>query len=90
MTIKAKKKVTIANGVKQKAECFLSDPSGTIKLTLWEDKINDVKEGKTYTFHNVRVIKEYKSDKLALGTTMHDCTVSEAEDFTEPLAQSLA
>lgn len=96
ITIKAKvtkisgtKKVTTANGEKCKAECFLSDPSGTITLTLWEDKINEVSEGKTYTFHNVRVIKEYKSDKLALGTTMHDCTVSEAEDFIESLPLSV-
>ena len=60
-----------------------------MKQILWEDFINNVQEGKTYTFHNVRVIKEYKSDKLALGTTLQDCTLSESEDFTEPVAQPL-
>ena len=96
ITIKAKvarmgasKMVTTSNGVKRKADCYLTDPSGTIKLTVWEDFINDVQEGKTYTFHNVRVIKEYKSDKLALGTTLQNCTLSEAEDFPEPVAQPL-
>ena len=53
----AAKTVTIINGVKWKADCYLTDPSGTIKLTLWEDFINDVQEGKTHIFHNVRVIK---------------------------------
>ena len=96
ITIKAKvtrmgatKTVITSNGVKRKADCSLTDPSGTIKLTLWEDFINDVQEGKTYTFYNVRVIKEYKSDKLALGTTLQDCTMSESEDFAEPVAQPL-
>lgn len=44
ITIKAKvtkvsatKKIT-GNGVKQKANCLLSDPSCTIKVTLWGDK----------------------------------------------------
>ena len=91
ITIKAKvtnmgatKTVNTSNGVKRKADCYLTDPSGTIKLTLWEDFINDVQEGKTYTFHNVRVIKEYKSDKLALGTTLQDCTLSESEISLNP------
>ena len=82
----ATKMVTASNGVKRKADCSLTDPSGIIKLTLWEDFINDVQEGKTYTFHSVRVIKEYKSDKLALGTTLQDCTMSESEDFAEPVS----
>ena len=87
--ISASKKVTTSNGVKEKAECYLSDPSGTIKLTMWEDFIKNVEEGKTYQFHNVRVIKEYGSDKLALGTTLQDCSVSESEDFAEILPQPL-
>ena len=85
----AAKTVTTSNGVKRKADCYLTDPSGTIKLILLEDFINDVQEGKTYTFHNVRVIKEYKSNKLALGMTLQDCTLSESEDFAEPVAQPL-
>jgi len=46
-TIKAKvtptgaaKTVNTSNGVKRKADCYLADPSGTIKLTLWKDLIN--------------------------------------------------
>lgn len=53
------------------------------------DFINDVQEGETYTCHNLRVIKEYKSDNLALGMTLQDCTLSESEYFPEPVAQPL-
>ena len=56
ITIKAKvtrtgatKTVTTSNGVKRKADCYLIDSSGTIKLPLWKDFINHVQEGKTYT-----------------------------------------
>lgn len=96
ITIKAKvtcmgatKTVTTSSGVKQKTDCHLTDLSGTIKLGPWQDFINDVQEGKTYTFHNIRVIKEHKSDKLALETTLQNCNLSESEDFTEPEAQPL-
>ena len=81
------KKVNTRNGLKQKTDCYLTDPTGSIKLTLWEDFVNDVQEGKTYTFNNVRVIKEYNTDRLALGTSLQDCTVTESEDFSEPLSQ---
>ena len=47
ITIKAKvlrlgatNMVTTSNSVKRKAECYLTDPSGTIKLKLWENFIN--------------------------------------------------
>ncbi|RMX41450.1 hypothetical protein pdam_00024833, partial [Pocillopora damicornis] len=53
------------------------------------DFINDVQEGETYTCHNLRVIKEYKSDNLALGMTLQDCTLSESEYFPEPVSQPL-
>ena len=64
--------VTISNGVKQKADCYLTDPSRTIKLKLWEDFINDLQEGNTSTQH--KSYKRIKSDKLALGTILQkDC-----------------
>lgn len=77
------KKVIIVNGEKCKVECFFSDLFGIIILIFWEDKINEVSEGKIYIFYNVRVIKEYKFDKLVLGIMMYDCIVLEVEDFIE-------
>ena len=52
------------------------------------DFINDFQEGETYTCHNLRVIKEYKSDNLALGMTLQDCTLSESEYFPEPVCSA--
>ena len=81
----ATKTVTTSNAVKPK--------DAVISLTHQEqytiDFINDVQEGETYTCHNLRVIKEYKSDNLALGMTLQDCTLSESEYFPEPVAQPL-
>jgi len=42
LQIGATNMVTTSNSVKRKAECYLTDPSGTITLKLWEDFINDV------------------------------------------------
>lgn len=61
------KMVIISNGVKRKVDCYFIDLLGIIKFIVWEDFINDVQEGKIYIFYNVRVIKEYKFDKLVLG-----------------------
>lgn len=47
-----------------------------------------MKSVKEKLIHSI-TLELYKSDKLALGTTMHDCTVSEAEDFIESLPQSV-
>lgn len=46
----------------------------------------EVEEGNTYTFNNVRVVKEYDTKKRALGTSM-ECTIDDASDFNEPVAQ---
>ena len=42
LRIGATNMVTTSNSVKRKAECYLTDPSGTTDLKLWEDFINDV------------------------------------------------
>ena len=41
------------SGLKEKAECYLVDPSGSIKHILWESLIQEVQDGKTYTFNNL-------------------------------------
>ncbi|CAH3146135.1 unnamed protein product [Porites lobata] len=76
------------SGLKEKAECFLVDPSGSIKHILWESLIQEVQDGKTYTFNNLRVIKEYNTEKLALGTTM-DSKIDMAPEFDQPLVHPL-
>lgn len=52
--------VNTANSVKEKADCYIGDPSRTIKVTLWENFTTSVQVEKPYTFSNVRVLKEFK------------------------------
>ena len=51
------KKLLRRLGLKERAECYLIDSSGPVKLTLWESLIQEVKDGKTYTFKDLRVLK---------------------------------
>ena len=39
----------------KKSDCVIGDKTGTIKLTVWEDLIEKVDCGKTYTFKNVKI-----------------------------------
>lgn len=73
----------LADGVKEKADCYIGDPSGTIKVTLWENFTTSIQDGKTYTFSKVRVLKEHKSETLMLGTSLHDCNMSESPEFAQ-------
>ncbi|CAH3186019.1 unnamed protein product, partial [Porites evermanni] len=82
------KKVSTRSGLKEKAECYLVDPSGSIKLILWESLFQEVQDGKTYTFNNLRVLKEYNTGKLALGTTM-DSKIDMVPEIDQPLAHPL-
>lgn len=50
--------VNTANSVKEKVDCYIGDPSRTIKVTLWENFTTSVQVEKPYTFSNVRVLKE--------------------------------
>ena len=60
-------------------ECQLSDTTGSIKLTLWEDFVNKCETGKTYNFANLGL----KNDlgQKSHTTTQNGCTISETEPF---------
>lgn len=60
-------------------ECQITDPSGSVKLTLWEDFVSQVEEGQTYKLVNVRL----KSDNghVSLSTTKNGCSITHAEPF---------
>ena len=48
------KKIITRDGTKKlKADCWLLDPSRSIKLTLWEDLITEVADDNTYNFCNL-------------------------------------
>ncbi|PFX25326.1 E3 ubiquitin-protein ligase DTX3L [Stylophora pistillata] len=79
------KKVSTRSGLKEKAECYQVYPFGSIKLILWESLTQEVQDGKTYTFNSLRVLKEYNTEKLALGlkTTMDSTTMELPDSFTK-------
>ena len=81
------KRIDTKYGLKKKASAFLIDPYGGLKIDLWEDFINEVKEGGTYTFANVRVRKDNYTGNLSVTTpNSSDCTITECEPFTQTLA----
>ena len=55
---------------------YLSDPSGTIKVTL-RDRFCDLEERKTYPFDNLLVRGEYKTKDIILVTpkTTRQCHI---------------
>ena len=73
------------NGPKSKVEATLRDPFGSIRITLWEQYTNQVQEGKTYAFKNLKVRKNGDWHEL---TTARDgsTTLTEVEPFKETLA----
>ena len=44
------------------------DPTGTTKLTLWENYTNTVNQGSTYIFKNLSVRKDKFTSELYLNT----------------------
>ena len=60
-------------------ECQLTDPTGSSKLVLWDKFPDQVTDGSTYKFINLRLKSE--NAKLSLSTTQAGCTVTEAKPF---------
>lgn len=80
------KKIIARDGTKSKADCCLLDPSGSIKLTLWEDLITEVADNNTYNFCNLKVMKDNDNYSIYLTTPKHDCFISPADPFQEEVA----
>ena len=58
------KKVNTANRMKEKADCYISDSTTTIKMTLWDNFTTSDQDDKTYTSSNVKVLGEFKSQLM--------------------------
>ena len=59
------------------------DPSGTIKLSLWEQYITLVEEGNTYTLNYVRVRKD--KFEVYLSTVQSETVIELAPEFEDVL-----
>ena len=79
-----KNKVKTDDGEKFLVNAYLGDPSGTIKVTLW-DRFCDLEEGKTYPFDNHLVRGEYKTQDIILVTPKTGCKAVENTPFKENL-----
>ena len=61
------------------------DPTGTIKLTLWENYTNTVNQGSTYIFKNLSVRNDKFTSELYLNTLNSSTTIESAPEFQEIL-----
>ena len=84
--LKALKKFKTETGTKVKADAFLLDPHGCIKITLWEDFACQCQQDNTYTFENVRLQKDAKSQRLFLSTPKSGCSITLTDPFEEQLS----
>ncbi|PFX12197.1 hypothetical protein AWC38_SpisGene23881 [Stylophora pistillata] len=80
------KKIISRDDTKSEADCCLLDPSGSIKLTLWEDLITEVADDNTYNFCNLKVRKDNDNYSIYQTTPKHDSSISPADPFQEEAA----
>lgn len=81
----SQKKVVYPDKVLQKQECYIVDPTGQIKVTLWEDYTDQVEQGKTYNFRMFRLRKMGQDRSLNTPKDDDRCVISETTEFQEPL-----
>ena len=46
---------TVGSKNLQIQHAIIADPSGTMKMTLWENFVGSIKQGDTYTFHDMSI-----------------------------------
>ena len=61
----------------QMAEATLADPTGTIKIVLWEEFAGQVVNGQTYMFNNVRVKKDKITHEVYVNTAKTESEVTQ-------------
>lgn len=74
------------DGTLKKVSAVLIDPYGSIKIVLWQDDCEKVKEGETYEFRNLRVKKNKFTQEVYVNPAKHDSTIIMCLPFEEVLA----
>ena len=70
----------------QLQHAIIADPSGTMKMTLWENFVGSIKQGDTYTFRDICVYKDKMSHEICLlNTAKSGSTIESAPQFQEVL-----
>ena len=60
-------------------ECQITDPTGSVKLVLWASFADNIVDGQTYKFSNLRL--KSKNGKVSLGTTHPGCSIESCDPF---------
>ena len=60
------------------------DPSGTIRIVLWEEFVSAVAEGNTYIFSDIRVKKDNHTiyDEIYVNTAKTGTKITLSDPFT--------
>ena len=61
------------------------DPSGTIRIVLWEEFVSAVAEGNTYIFSDIRVKKDNHTNEIYVNTAKTGTKITPSDPFTEIL-----
>ncbi|KAL9951777.1 hypothetical protein ACROYT_G044503 [Oculina patagonica] len=72
---------TVGSKPLQVQNAIIADPSGTTKLTLWENFVGTIKQGNTYTFRDICVYKDKLSHETCLNTAKSGTTIEPAPEF---------
>ena len=72
---------TVSSKNLQLQHAIIADPSGTMKMTLWENFVGSIKQGDTYTFHDICVYKDEMSHEICLNTAKSGSTIESAPQF---------
>ena len=76
---------TVGSKNLQIQQAIIADPSGTMKMTLWENFVGSIKQGDTYTFRDICVYKDKMSHEICLNTAKSGSTVESAPQFQQVL-----
>ena len=77
---------TVGSENLQLQHAIIADPSGTMKVTLWENFVGSIKQGVTYTFRDICVYKDKMSHEICLlNTAKSGSTIESAPQFQEVL-----
>ena len=75
------------HGQLQKQEIILRDPTGTIKLVLWEQYVNSLVVNHTYVLENLK-LKVYNDERYLNTPKDQEFTAKEIEPFQQPLPEA--
>ncbi|XP_028405250.1 uncharacterized protein LOC114531825 [Dendronephthya gigantea] len=82
-----KKIISQHHGQLQKQEVMLRDPTGTIKLVLWEQYVNTLIVNTTYILENMK-LKVYNDERYLNTPKDEDFKHTEVEPFLQPLPEA--